>query len=158
MGNFVGFKGFTKPAKIDKDLVAKKLDRMAVDNLYVYFTGGNYRFRKGSGRSAALQMVTEVKKPVPVKTLIERAAVAHGDKGYSPDMVRAGLFLHAGSKPAVYLPLEKREDGAYVAAKDIPNPDGFAKALKAGDVVIPAGAKKAIAAPKKGKAVAAPAT
>lgn len=150
MANHVGFRGFTKAAKQSPDAVAKKIDRMTTDGLYVYFTGGPARFRKGSGRSAALQCVTEKHKPVPLTTLIERAAKCgpHGT-GYSPEMVRAGLFLHRNSKPAVYLPLRKREDGAYVADTNIPNADGFPKGLKEGDVVIDKGGKHLYSKPKE---------
>ena len=163
--NNVGFKGFTKPASISAELVEKKIQTMATENLFVIYTGGRYRGRKGSGRMASLMTVTEVKTPVPLVDLIRRAAKAHGDKGYTPDTVRNGLFLHRGSKPAVYLAATRREDGAFVAAVDTPMADGFGKnggygPLKEGDVILPAGTKpaaqKKIAAPKapKGKSVA----
>lgn len=156
--NYQGFKGFAKPAKVDAKAVEEKIARSNVDNLYVLFTGGKYRARRGSGRATALQTITEVKKPISLGELYRRAAKAvGGDKGYTPDLVRSGLFLHAGAKPCVYWALEKREDGAFVAAKSIPYPDGHDKPIKEGDVVIAAGAKALPKPARKAKALAKPA-
>lgn len=160
--NYQGFKGFAKPAKVDAKAVEEKIARSNVDNLYVMFTGGKYRARKGSGRATALQTITEVGQPVSLGELYRRASKAvGGDKGYTPDLVRSGLFLHAGAKPCVYWALEKREDGSFVAAKSIPYPHGSEKPIKEGDVVIAAGAaktaKKAVRAPKGQKALPKPA-
>lgn len=137
----VGFRGFARPVKIDAEAVETKIGAANIEGLYVYYTGNPYRARRASGRSASLRTITEVRKPVPVSELIRRAAKAGPNgTGYSPEFVRAGLFLHGGDKLAVYFPLEKRADGSFVAARDIPGADGYEKkgGLKKGDVVIEA--------------------
>jgi hypothetical protein len=148
--NRVGFRGFAKPAAISADLVNRKLQTMSSEGIFVLWTGNPYKARRASARSNSLATIKEVKKPVPLSTLIERAAKAHGETGYSPDIVRSGLFLHQGAKPAVYLALEKKEDGTFVAASNIPFPDpSFStKPFKQGDVVnVEAPAAKAPAKP-----------
>lgn len=146
--NRVGFKGFTKPAEISQELVAQKSKTMALENLFVVWTGNPYKARRQSARSNSLRTISEKMTPVPVSELLKRAATCMGTTGFSPDVVRAGLFLHQGAKPAVYLAVEKREDGAFVAAASAPFADGFANGLKKGDVVISAAQKK-IDAPKQ---------
>jgi hypothetical protein len=156
MVNYVGYKGPKSAARVDKEAVEGALKRMAVENLYVYYTGGSYRARSKSGRTLALRTIHEKLKPVPLAEVIRRAATASDGKGFDPAFVRAGLFLHQGAKPCVYMALEKRADGAFVAAKAIPTPDEalFSKGFKPDDVVIPVGGKlKAIAAPAPKKEV-----
>lgn len=153
MTNRVGFRGFAKPAAVSAELVTQKLRNMSADGLFVLWTGNPYKARRASARSNSLATIKEIKQPIPLSTLIERAAKAHGSTGYSPDIVRSGLFLHQGAKPAVYLALEKKEDGSYVAASNIPFPDpSFSnKPFKAGDKVevsATAKAAKALPAPK----------
>jgi hypothetical protein len=79
-----------------------------------------------------------VRTPVAVRDLLERAARAEGDRGYDPATVRAGVRRHQGSKPAVYLLLERGGDGSFRAVTDIPEPEGFGRADLAGDLVLPA--------------------
>ena len=156
MSNSIGFKAFTKPAKIDPAFVAEKLKNVD-ETLFVYYTGGRYIARRNSGRSAILGTITEVKKPVPLSELIRRAATVANGLGFSPDAARSGLFLHGGSKPAVYLAVEKKADGSFVAARDFAFADGFEKPIKRGDVILSAtGTKPAAKAvtKAKGKSVA----
>lgn len=164
MTNYVGFRGFAKPAAIDAKAVAEKIERSNVDNLYVFWTGGKYRARRQSGRSQSLATVTEVKQPVPLGEVYRRAAKAHGELGYTPELVRSGLFLHAGAKPCAYYPLEKKPDGSFVIAKTVPNPEGNRRPdgtyipLKAGEVFIAAPAPEAAQIePPKEEAAALPA-
>ncbi len=138
-------KTFAKPAKIETD-EAKALTGNIAGDEYVLYTGGAYGRRRASGRSISLATVTEVNKPIPLSEYVSRALKAGpGGTGYKTSISVGGLSLHAGAKPAVYLYLVKRADGAYVAKKDIPFPDrAFSETpYEAGDVVIPA--------PKKGK-------
>lgn len=139
----VGFKGFAKPQKVEN--LQASLDNLAEDE-YVFYTGGKYGRRRQSGRSASLATITEVKKPVPIREYAKRAATAGpGGTGFPTSISIAGLGLHAGAKPAVYLYLVKDAEGNFRAKKDIPNPDrSFSETpFKAGDVVIPA-TKKAL--------------
>jgi hypothetical protein len=160
-----GFKGFRRPEAISAEALANAKARYGESGRYIYWTGEGYNARKESLRSNSLKALAVAKAPVPLSEWIELAAkVVDADLGigYDPASVRAGLYLHRGSKPAVYFELKKRADGAYVSVNDVPNAAGFPKGLKPGDVVIPAEAKvesvsiqtegkKLIAAPKKGK-------
>lgn len=154
--NTIGFKGFTKPTKITAEQVTEKLARLSHEGLFVYWSGSAYRWRRGSGRSGVLALVTEKKRPIPLKTLIERAAKAtDGGLGYTPDFVRSGLFLHGGSKPSVFFAVTKNDNGDLVAARDYPFPDESVsvKPIKAGQVIVkakekaPRGSKKELEAP-----------
>jgi hypothetical protein len=157
--NRVGFKGFRRPEPITADAFTKAVDRLEISNLFVYWTGSPYKSRAASLRSNALKTITEVKTPVPVSTLLDRAAHLDGEIGYKPEVVKSGLYLHRNSKPAVYFALERKEDGSFVAATDVPYADGFPGGLKKGATVIAAGtATKQIASPKKPAQIAAPAT
>lgn len=160
--NRVGFKGFRKPEAITAETFTKAVERLEISNLYVFWTGNPYKSRSASLRSNALKTITEVRQPVPVKTLLDRAARIDGEIGYKPEVVKSGLYLHRNSKPAVYFALERKDDGSFVAATDVPYADGVPGGLKKGDLVIPAGqATKQIAAPAKADKpaqIAAPAT
>ena len=150
-----GFRGFRRPEEITSESLAATLERIDTRDLYVVYTGGKYGARRASLRSRSLATVTEVFTPVPLRTLLERAARAEGPTvGFDPSVVRGGLSLHQGAKPAVYLFVEKRGDD-YVAVRDIPTPDAKVnggKAIKAGDVIAfpsatPAPATVALPAP-----------
>ena len=143
-----GFKAFRKPAtKLDDEF--EKEARDAVGSEYVvYYTGGSYKRRKASGRSKALATIKEVKKPVPVSKLLERAAAI----GFDSAFVKGGLGLHQVAKPAIYLLLERDDAGNLRAVKDIPVPDpkvfGTGKSFSEGDIVVPKtkeGGSKAVA-------------
>lgn len=140
-----GFRGFRRPEIVTPEAVKLFVERSGLDRdqLYIYWTGGEYRRRPGSARSQALYALRVQEKPVKVADWISEAAKCKDQEtnlGFDPATVRSGLFLHQGAKPAVYWVLEKRSDGAFVAARNIPNPDpraGFAT-VKAGDVIIAA--------------------
>ena len=141
----IGFKGFAKPKTIGADLSSALLGNISSDE-YVFFTGGNYGRRRASGRSAALNTVTEVRKPVPLATYVKRVfAAGPAGKGFDTSISVGGLSLHQGAKPSVYLYLVRDAAGAYRAKKAIPNVDPAfsAKPFAAGDVVIPAPKKAA---------------
>lgn len=150
-----GFKGFRRPETVEAERLAKALDRMNIDGRYIYWTGEAYRARGASLRSQSLACLTEKKRPVSLKTWITRAATCVDPElkiGFSPERVREGLYLHRNSKPAVFFELKKDAKGNYVAVNDVPNASGFAKGLKAGDVVVPARATSDKELPKgKGK-------
>jgi len=144
----VGFKGFAKPKSIPTEVGNALRDNVSADE-FVLYTGGNYGRRRASGRSACLATITE-RSPVSLRTYVERALKAGPDgRGFDTGISVAGLSLHQGAKPAVYLYLVKDADGNYRAKKNIPTPDkAFSeKPFAAGAVVIPAKAKA-------GKAVA----
>jgi hypothetical protein len=136
-----GFKGFRKPEAISDDALKNATDRYADSNRFIYWTGNPYNARRQSLRSNSLKALTVAKIPVPLADWVRLAARVVDQEagiGYDPASVRAGLYLHRDSKPAVYIELKKRADGAYVSVNEMPNADGFPKGLKPGDVVIPA--------------------
>jgi len=152
----VGFRGFRAPetiSAVDLQNVLRRLDNSA---LYVYYTGGTYRARKASLRSNALAVLNGTPKtPITLSDFLAKAARAQGGEvGYDPNVVKGGLALHQGAKPAVYLYVEKMADGSFRAVKDIPTPDPTfsATGFKAGDTVLQAPAAQA---PKPKKAVKA---
>lgn len=146
--NTVGFKGFRQTETISDEQLNAALSRLSTSNLYVFWTGNTYKLRTASLRSNALRTITELKTPVPVEELIRRAARISGEIGYNPATVKSGLYLHRNSKPAVYIAIERKEDGSFVAAADTPYADGFQGGLKRGDLVIAADDKHAVAITK----------
>ena len=102
---------------------------------YVFWTGHPYRRQAGSLRSQALERITEVGQPVSVQTLLERAARVDGELGFDPATVRGGLMLHQGAKPAVYLLVERKASGDFVAVREIPFAGSPGQAIREGDVV-----------------------
>jgi hypothetical protein len=144
-----GFRGYRRPEHVSEAALTSFLDRSGLSsdnaNLYVMWTGGNYRRRLGSARSSALFTLDVKNKPVRLADWITlsarcRASEADPQFGYDPATVRSGLFLHQGAKPCVYLALERKADGSFVAAKNVPVPDGSLGfvSLNRGDVVIAA--------------------
>jgi hypothetical protein len=166
-----GFKGFRRPEAVSEEALKNAKARYEESGRYIYWTGNGYNARRESLRSNSLKALPVAKSPVPLSEWIEKAArVVDAEKGigYDPASVRAGLYLHRDSKPAVYFELKKNAAGAYISVNAVPNADGFPKGLKPGDVVIPAEAaaeptsleistdgKKLLAAPKKGKGAVA---
>jgi hypothetical protein len=151
-----GFKGFRRPEVITDEALSNFGARSGLSadnaNLYVMWTGGEYRRRAMSARSQALYALKVQDKPVRLMDWIRDAArVKDADQqiGFDPGVVRSGLFLHQGAKPCVYLALERRADGSFVAAKDVPVPDprlGYTGPIVKGQVIIAAeDAKDAVA-------------
>lgn len=145
----IGFKGFAKPKTVDQEAQKGMLGNVSSDE-FIYWTGNQYGRRRASGRSAALNTITEKGKPIALSTYVSRALKAGPDgKGYDTSISVGGLSLHQGAKPAVYLYLVKDAAGNMRAKKSIPNVDPAfsAKPFAAGDIVIAAKAK-ALAKPK----------
>ncbi len=141
----IGFKGFFKPTTVENQ--AEIAGNVATDE-FVMWTGGNYRRRRPSGRSACLYTVTEKNTPVPLQEYVNRCFVAAADgKGYPTSISVGGLDLHQGAKPAVYFYLIRDAEGNFRAKKGIPNPPADHEPYAAGDIVI------AAPKPKKGKAL-----
>jgi hypothetical protein len=150
-----GFRGFRKPEVISNEALTGFLDRsgLSKDNAdqYVLWTGGDYKRRPASARSQALATLNVKGKPVKLADWIREAARCRDAEnmiGFDPGVVRSGLFLHQGAKPCVYIALERKADGSFVAAKDVPTVSGLdgIATLKRGDVVIAAeDAKDAVA-------------
>lgn len=150
-----GFQGFRGPERITDEALRNFGQRSGLSadnaNLYIMWTGGEYRRRQASARSNALYALKVQDKPVRLMDWLRDAARvkdAENEMGYDPGVVRSGLFLHQGAKPCVYMALERRADGSFVAARDIPRPDprlGYAE-IKKGQVIIAAeDAKDAVA-------------
>lgn len=151
-----GFRGYRRPERITDEALSSFLDRSGLSNpnadLFIYWTGGEYKRRLGSLRSQALYALAVKEKPVRVGDWLREAARckdAEEGIGFDPATVRSGLFLHQIAKTGcVYLALERKADGSFVAVRDVPRPDPrvFTGPLKAGDLVIAAeDAKDAIA-------------
>ena len=116
--------------------VLEKALRRTPPTHYVIWTGHTYRNQNGSLRSQALSRITEVGEPVSVQTLLQRAARIDGELGFDPATVRSGLDLHQGARPAVYLLIDRKASGDYVAARDIPFAGSPSRAIREGDVVL----------------------
>jgi hypothetical protein len=138
-----GFKGFRSVETIPEASLEYELGRLGIENRYIYWTGERYNGRKDSLRSNALYALKVVKEPVSLKEWIRLAAriVPETETGYHPKAVRAGLALHQGSKPVVFLELKKEDDGSYTSVYTPTKCDAF-PGLKKGDVVIPAAKKE----------------
>lgn len=148
----VGFKGFAKPAALDKEKTLAAISNISGDE-YILWTGNEYGRRRASGRSVSLRTITEKLKPIPLAEYASRASKVSGEgRGFDTSISIGGLSLHQIAKPTVYFYVIRDAEGNYRAKKDIPNPDRalFDKPLRAGDIVLAAKAKtKRIAAPKK---------
>ena len=150
-----GFRGFRKPEMITDESLNGYLDRSGLSadnaNAYIMWTGGEYKRRQASARSQALYALNVKNKPVSLADWLREAARvkdAENQIGFDPGVVRSGLFLHQGAKPCVYLALERRADGSFVAARDVNRVEGLpgVTSLKKGETVIAAeDAKDAVA-------------
>jgi hypothetical protein len=135
-----GFKSFRRPEPISKERLEEQLKRMNVEGRFIYWTGEPYKFRRGSLRSGALFALKTPKVPVPLADWIRLAAEAiEPGIGYDPAAVRAGIYLHHDSKPAVYYELKKDAAGNYISVNDIPN---IPTPIKAGQIIIEAEAEE----------------
>lgn len=150
-------RAFRKPSAMDAEKIASA--KKTADE-YVLWTGTvKPNWRKASGRTACLSLVTEKRKPISLAAWYERAANAADKlKGFDPDFARGGLALAQGAKPAVHFLLSKDEAGNYRAVKNIPYPDeAFSKRpIKAGDIVVAAEGKSPKLEAPKPKALEAP--
>ena len=133
-----GFKGFRRPDFTGDDKVLEeRIARLNIENRFIYWTGEPYNNRRESLRSNSLRALKVAREPVPLADWIRLAArVVSPASGYDPAAVRAGLYLHHDSKPAVYFELRKDKDGNYVSVNNYPN---INPPIKAGDIVIPSG-------------------
>jgi hypothetical protein len=151
--NRVGFKGFARPVTHNKAEFDKQISRMAIENLFIYYTGGSYKARAESARSQSLATVTEVAQPIPVAEFLHRAAICKGKAGGFPaNIALQGLALHQVAKPCVFLMLERNDNGDFVAAKPIPTPDParfpkdkYPRGIARGTVIVPKGGRKQVA-------------
>jgi len=135
-----GFAGYRRPETITDERLEEEIKRLNVEGRFIYWTGEPYNRRRESLRSNSLFALKTPKAPVPLADWIRLAArVVSDTQGYDPRSVRAGLYLHHDSKPAVFYELKKDAAGNYVSVNTIPN---IAKPIKAGDIVIPAEAEE----------------
>jgi len=135
-----GFAGYRRPETISDERLEEEIKRLNVEGRYIFWTGENYNWRRESLRSNSLRALKTPKVPVPLADWIRLAARVVGPEiGYDPRSVRAGIYLHHDSKPAVYFELKKDAAGNYVSVHPIPN---IAKPIKAGDIIIPAEAEE----------------
>lgn len=139
-----GFAGF-RPADFSgtDDELTKRIERLNVEGRYILWTGAEYNARSQSLRSNSLRALKTRGVPVPLKEWIKLAArVVDDTRGYDPQAVRSGLYLHRLSKPTVYLELKKDDRGNYVSAQVHENVSWPGKETrvnyKPGDVVIAA--------------------
>jgi hypothetical protein len=137
-----GFKGFRKPDfHGDDSALNERISRLNIRNRFIYWTGEDYTAgRSLSLRSNSLKCLKVAKVPVPLEEWIRLAARAVSPElGYDPAAVRAGLYLHRESKPAVYYELERKDDGSYVS---VYSHSRINPPIKAGDVIIEAEKKE----------------
>ncbi len=132
-----GFKGFRRPETVTDETLETALGRLNLENRFIYWTGEGYKNRRESLRSNSLKALKVSKEPVALADWIRLAArVVDETTGYNPASVRAGLYLHHDSKPAVYYELKKDDKGNYVAVNNYPYAEP--SPIKAGDVIIAA--------------------
>ena len=86
---------------------------------YVIWTGEPCNGQAGSLRSRALACIVEIGQPVPLRTLMRRAASLDGG-GLNPDAVRSAVRMHQMARPAVYLLVRRLGSGEFVAVADVP--------------------------------------
>jgi hypothetical protein len=86
---------------------------------WVVWDGAPCRSQANSLRSRALSCVHEVWTPVPLRTVLQRAAAVCGDKGLNPDTVRSAVRMHQAARPAAYLLVRRTLSGDYLAVTDI---------------------------------------
>jgi hypothetical protein len=103
---------------------------------YVIWNGRACPAQQGSIRSRALGLIEEVWEPVPLRTLLTRAARIAGASGLDPDTVRSAVRMHQSSSHAAYFLVRKTLSGDYLALVDVPYPSSGPSRLKAGDVVL----------------------
>ena len=120
---------------ISPAILAEAIGR-APDNRFIIWTGHCYSSWQRSLRSRALALIKEVGKPVALRDLMRRAARIEGERGYDPDVARSGVRLHQGSKPAVYLLVERGADGDYRAVTSVPYAGPALRRLSRGEVVM----------------------
>lgn len=105
---------------------------------YVVWTGHPCAGQAGSLRARALGCISEVAAPVPLRTVLQRAANLGVEGGLDPDSVRNAIRMHQLARPAVCLLVERLASGDYVAVTDVPTPSGMRSRLAAGEIVIDA--------------------
>lgn len=135
-----GFKGFRKPETVSVEAI--KAARELYDNSgrFIYWTGETYNFRAASARSGSLRALTVAERPVRLSDFIEAAGkIVDKDTrlGYPPSVVKAGLYLHRNSKPAVYFELLRDEKGNFLSVNSVPSA-GKEGSLKANAIFLKA--------------------
>jgi hypothetical protein len=105
---------------------------------YVIWTGHPCASQPGSLRARALACVREIGVPVPLRTVLQRAANLEAAGGLDPDSVRNAFRMHQLAQPAVCLLVERLASNDYVAVTDIPSPAAMRGRIAAGELVIDA--------------------
>jgi hypothetical protein len=120
---------------LPEDALQDALARTPSD-LYVIWNGEACPAQPGSIRSRALGLVAEIWQPLPLRTLLTRAARLSGSSGLDPDTVRSAVRMHQGASHAAYFLVRRTLSGDYLAVTDVPYPSSGRRRLKAGDVVL----------------------
>ena len=110
------------------------LARAPLDH-YVIWNGQHCPGRAGSIRSRALGLIDEVWRPVPLRTLLMRAAQLSACAGLDPDTVRNAVRMHQTAGHACYFLVRRNASGDYAAVADVPSPS-TGRRLRAGDIVL----------------------
>jgi len=103
---------------------------------FVIWNGVPSPGREGSIRRQSLGLIHEIWEPVPLRTLVLRAARLAGSLGLSPDAVRSAVRMHQTSSRASYILVRRTAAGDFVAVTDVPTPSFGPPRVKAGDVVL----------------------
>ena len=115
--------------------ITEAIARTPLDH-YILWDGSTCGAQQGSLRSRALAMVEEVLTPIPLRTLIQRAARITDCDGLDPAQVRSAVRLHQAARPAAYLLVRKTLNGDYLAVTDIPWPAASQRPIREGQVVL----------------------
>lgn len=121
--------------RVPEAILREAIARTPLDQ-WVVWDGSPCRSQANSLRSRALSCVSEVWAPIPLRTLLQRAAALSGDQGLNPEAVRNAIRMHQSARPAAYLLVRRTPLGEYVALTDVPWPSAAPAPLRAGDLVL----------------------
>lgn len=113
------------------------LARVPIEH-HVVWTGHACGGHPSSLRARALSCVDQVGVPLPLRTLIRRAATLDASGGLDPDAVRSAVRTHQGAQPATYFLVARTPADEFVAVTDIPRPAGMNRRISAGEVLVDA--------------------
>lgn len=120
---------------LSDDALTEALARTPADH-FVIWNGRACRAQAGSIRSRALQLIEEIWEPVPLRTLVIRAARLSGSSGLDPDTVRSAVRMHQSASDTAYFLVRRTLSGDYLAVVDVPFPSSGSTKLQAGDLVL----------------------
>jgi hypothetical protein len=105
---------------------------------HVIWLGHLAKGRDESACSVTLGLIERPWDPVPLRSLLLRAARLDGSQGIPPDLARAAVRQHQSARPACYLLVRRTIAGDFVTVTDVPWPATAGAPLRTGDLVLAA--------------------